>query len=119
MMECINLMIRVQNLYLVLSMKDKIHDGYLMLGILFSGLIAFIIMRGYLILRGDRPIFKQILTVIILMNIILIAYFAHDLWQNIKLKSETNREKDNKKIEVSYDNSKYSTDLAKFNIKNL
>lgn len=114
MMECINLMIRVQNLYLVLSMKDKIHDGYLMLGILFSGLIAFIVMRGYLILRGDRPIFKQILTVII-----LIAYFAHDLWQNIKLKSETNREKDNKKIEVSYDNSKYSTDLAKFNIKNL
>lgn len=119
MMECINLMIRIQNLYLVLSIKDKIHDGYLMLGILFSGLIAFIVMRGYLILCEDRPIFKQILTVIILMNIILIAYFAHDLWQNIKLKSETNREKDNKKIEVSYDNSKYSTDLAKFNIKNL
>lgn len=114
MMECINLITRVQNLYLVLSIEDKIHDSWhLALMFLFGALAFFIISIGFSI-NSDNKIFAQISKFIALVSIILMAYFAYNAHQ--MMKNKTDSEKDNKSIEMSYDDLKPSMDLNKFDI---
>lgn len=117
-LENINLMIGIQNLYLTSNIDDKIHDGWLILGILFFGLIIYTLMHQSLEMSGTAPLLMKIAGIMIPVTIILMVYYAFNLYKTIDTKTK-NLEKNNKKIEVSYDNSKYSTDLAKFNIKNL
>lgn len=115
-LENINLMIGIQNLYLTSNIDDKIHDGWLILGILFFGLIIYTLMHQSLEMSGTAPLLMKIAGIMIPVTIILMVYYAFNLYKAIDTKTK-NLEKDNKKIEVSYDNSKSSTDLVKFGIE--
>lgn len=115
-LENINLMIGIQNLYLTSNIDDKIHDGWLILDILFFGLIIYTLMHQSLEMSGTAPLLMKIAGIMIPVTIILMVYYAFNLYKAIDTKTK-NLEKDNKKIEVSYDNSKSSTDLVKFGIE--
>lgn len=115
-LENINLMIGIQNLYLTSNIDDKIHDGWLILGILFFGLIIYTLMNQNLEMSGTAPLLMKIAGIMIPVTIILMVYYAFNLYKAIDTKTK-NLEKNNKKIEVSYDNSKSSTDLVKFGIE--
>lgn len=115
-LENINLMIGIQNLYLTSNIDDKIHDGWLILGILFFGLIIYTLMHQSLEMSGTAPLLIKIAGIMIPVTIILMVYYAFNLYKTIDTKTK-NLEKNNKKIEVSYDNSKSSTDLVKFDIE--
>lgn len=115
-LENINLMIGIQNLYLTSNIDDKIHDGWLILGILFFGLIIYTLMHQSLEMSGTAPLLMKIAGIMIPVTIILMVYYAFNLYKAIDTKTK-NLEKNNKKIEISYDNSKSSTDLVKFDIE--
>lgn len=115
-LENINLMIGIQNLYLTSNIDDKIHDGWLILGILFFGLIIYTLIHQSLEMSGTAPLLIKIAGIMIPVTIILMVYYAFNLYKAIDTKTK-NLEKNNKKIEVSYDNSKSSTDLVKFGIE--
>lgn len=115
-LENINLMIGIQNLYLTSNINDKIHDGWLILGVLFFGLIIYTLMHQSLEISGTAPLLMKIAGIMIPVTIILMVYYAFNLYKAIDTKTK-NLEKNNKKIEVSYDNSKSSTDLVKFDIE--
>ena len=115
-LEHINLMIKIQNLYLTSNIDDKIHDGWLILDILFFGLIIYTLMHQSLEMSGTAPLLMKIAGIMIPVTIVLIVYYAFNLYKAIDTKTK-NLEKNNKKIEVSYDNSKSSTDLVKFGIE--
>lgn len=115
-LENINLMIGIQNLSLTSNIDDKIHDGWLILGILFFGLIIYILMHQSLEMSGTAPLLMKIAGIMIPVTIILMVYYAFNLYKAIDTKTK-NLEKNNKKIEVSYANSKSSTDLVKFGIE--
>lgn len=115
-LENINLMIGIQNLYLTSNIDDKIHDGWLILGILFFGLIIYTLIHQSLEMSGTAPLLMKIAGIMIPVTIILMVYYAFNLYKAIDTKTK-NLEKNNKKIEVSYDNSKSSTDLVKFGIE--
>lgn len=115
-LEHINLMIKIQNLYLTSNIDDKIHDGWLILGILFFGFIIYTLMHQSLEMSGTAPLLMKIAGIMIPVTIILMVYYAFNLYKAIDTKTK-NLEKNNKKIEVSYDNSKSSTDLVKFGIE--
>lgn len=115
-LENINLMIGIQNLYLTSNIDDKIYDGWLILSILFFGLIIYTLMHQSLEMSGTAPLLMKIAGIMIPVTIILMIYYAFNLYKAIDTKIK-NLEKNNKKIEVSYDNSKSSTDLVKFGIE--
>lgn len=115
-LENINLMIGIQNLYLTSNIDDKIYDDWLILGILFFGLIIYTLMHQSLEMSGTAPLLMKIAGIMIPVTIILMVYYAFSLYKAIDTKTK-NLEKNNKKIEVSYDNSKSSTDLVKFGIE--
>jgi hypothetical protein len=115
-LENINLMIGIQNLYLTSNIDDKIHDSWLILGILFFELIIYTLMHQSLEMSGTTPLLMKIAGIMIPVTIILMVYYAFNSYKAIDTKTK-NLEKNNKKIEVSYDNSKSSTDLVKFDIE--
>lgn len=115
MIECINLITKAQNLYLVLSIEDKIHDSWnLALMFLFGALAFFIISLGFSI-NPDNKIYAQISKFMVLVSIILMAYFAYNAHQMAK--NKTDSEKDNKPIEILYDDLKSSMSPDKFDMK--
>lgn len=115
-LENINLMIGIQNLYLTSNIDDKIHDGYVILGILLLGLILYTLMHQNLKMSETAPLLMKITGIMIPVTIILMVYYIFNLYKVIDTKTK-NLEKNNKKIEMIYDELKPPSSSANFEIK--